>query len=492
LVVECALLAVVMATGAAWWPARTVARVPIVMALSDRPPQPKPSHRPALLAVVFLVVGVGCLALADQQNPLLIILGTLGTVLGILFVSPLAVMALGLAGSRAPVAVRLALRDLARYRARSAAALAAISLALGIPAAIIIAATAAQDSAATGNLSSRELLVRIGQPDNPVIPLRTGAELAAITAQVNRIAAQLSRPAVIPLDMAVDPTIEPEPASQDSQGGQPVAELGIPSGATAADDGAGADRSSGALRSVPLYVATPDLLAFLHLDPATISPTTDLLTTQHGVVEIPNITHPETVTNVVRIEGSAYTSEPNSVLTSSGLQRRHWGRLRVGWLLVADTPPTAAQLVSARHIAADAGVTVETRDRQRALGQIRAGATAAGALLALGVLAMTVSLIRIEAAGDLRTLSATGASSRVRRTITAATAGALALSGVVLGTLGAYAGLVAGYSGDTARLGHVPVRYLLAMGIGVPVAAVVAGWVFAGQQPPVISRHAIE
>jgi putative ABC transport system permease protein len=492
LVVECALLAIAMATAAAWWPARTVARVPIVIALSDWPPQPKPSHRPAVLALVFLVVGVGSLALANQENPLLIIIGTLGTVLGILFVSPLAIKVIGLAGSRAPIAPRLALRDLARYRARSAAALAAISLALGIPAAIIITATAAQDTEATGNLSNGEILVRIGQPDDPVIPLRTDAELAALTTQVNRIAAQLSRPKVIPLDMAVDPTIKPEPGFQDSQGGQPVAELGIPRGATAADDASGTDRFSGSLGSVPLYVATPEVLAFLRVDPAIISPTTDLLTTQHGQAEIPNITHPETLTNIVRIKGSGYTSEPNSVLTTGGLERRHWGRIRMGWLVESGKPLTSAQLVSTRHIAAGAGVTVETRNQQRSLGQIRAIAAAAGMLLALGVLAMTIGLIRIETAGDLRTLTATGASSRIRRTLTAATAGGLALTGAVLGTLGAYAGLLAGYSRDMGKLSHVPVLYLLVIAIGVPLAAAAAGWVLAGREPPVISRHAIE
>ena len=68
----------------------------------------------------------------------------------------------------------------------------------------------------------------------------------------------------------------------------------------------------------------------------------------------------------------------------------------------------------------------------------------AGALLALAILAMTVGLIRSESAGDLRILTATGATPRIRRTLTAATAGALALLGAVLGVAGAYvaAGLV--------------------------------------------------
>lgn len=131
LIVECVALTVVMATGAAWWPARTVARVPVVQALSDRPPHPRPSRRPALLAGVFLSAGAVCLVLARETNPPLIILGTLGIVLGILFVSPAVIRVIGAAGAAAPIAIRLAVRDLARYRARSAAGLAAISLALG-------------------------------------------------------------------------------------------------------------------------------------------------------------------------------------------------------------------------------------------------------------------------------------------------------------------------------------------------------------------------
>ncbi len=66
-------------------------------------------------------------------------------------------------------------------------------------------------------------------------------------------------------------------------------------------------------------------------------------------------------------------------------------------------------------------------------------------LLALGVLAMTVGLIRAEAAGDIRTLTATGATSTIRRAVTASTAGGLAVLGALLGTVGAYLGLSAGY-----------------------------------------------
>src|SRR5256885_11306977 len=53
--------------------------------------------------------------------------------------------------------------------------------------------------------------------------------------------------------------------------------------------------------------------------------------------------------------------------------------------------------------------------RSGSLAVLGREATAAGILLALGVLAMTVGLIRSETASDLRTLTAAGASSTTRR-----------------------------------------------------------------------------
>ena len=59
-------------------------------------------------------------------------------------------------------------------------------------------------------------------------------------------------------------------------------------------------------------------------------------------------------------------------------------------------------------------------------------------LVALGVLAMTVGLIRSETTSDLRTLTAAGASTWTRRWLVGATAGALGLLGGVLGVVGAH------------------------------------------------------
>jgi putative ABC transport system permease protein len=143
-------------------------------------------------------------------------------------------------------------------------------------------------------------------------------------------------------------------------------------------------------------------------------------------------------------------------------------------------------------MAVDAGLTIEARDEQPELATLRTGASIAGVLLALAILAMTVGLLRSEAAADLRTLSAAGATSHVRRTLTATTAGVLAAVAVVIGTMTAYAALLAGYWPDLDRLGNVPVAHLVAIAIALPVVASGASWLVAGREPPAIARQPIE
>jgi putative ABC transport system permease protein len=486
IVVAVIVLALVTAVGAAWWPARMIARVPITEALSSRPPRPRPARRSAWLGAVFFAVGAGCLALARQKTPPLLIAGMLGVALGILYVSPLAIRSLAVFGRSARIGVRLPLRDLARHQARSAAALAAISLALAIAFAIIVAASAAQHTASSGNLSSREILVRMGVPGDPVIPAHTPGELHALASQVDQIAATLPGATVIVLQMPFDPALKPVPPGPDgSPGGQPVAELDIP-----AQSGPGSQsaRQSGSYSAYSLYVATPALLRYLGVDPTAVRAMTDIVSAQTGVLTVQNVAQPQTITRVQRPSGPVYTSAPTSAMTLSAIRRLHWKQITAGWLLRSSQPLTSAQLAEARHVAALAGLTIETRDAQSSLGSVRLGAACAGILLALGVLALTVGLIRNEAATDLRNLLAAGGTARLRRMLTAATAGGLALLGVVLGLLSAYLGLVMAYSTDLGRLRQAPVLYLLTVAICVPATAFLGGWLLAGRPPRHIAR----
>jgi putative ABC transport system permease protein len=489
IVLAVVVLALVTAIGAAWWPARMVARVPVTEALSNRPPRPRPAHRSATFGAVLLVAGAGCLALSGQSKPPLLIAGMLGLALGILYLSPIAIRSLAALGRRGPLAMRLSLRDLARHQARSAAALAAMGLALGIAFALIVAVSAAQHPASSGNLSGQQILIRIGDPGDPVIPVHTPTELHALAARVDQIAATLRKPQVISLTMPVDPAVKPVPPAPDgSPGGQPVAELDIPQGAAASPG----PRQSGVFSAYPLYVATPQLLRYLGVDPGAVPAGTDMVSTRGGDLSIENVSAPQDTLKVKHLAGPAYSSAPTSAMTVSGIARRHWTQIAAGWLVRSSEPITSAQVVEARHVAALAGLTIVTRDNQRSLAAVRVGAAGAGVLLALGVLAMTVGLIRREAAGDLRILVAAGATGNVCRMLTAATAGGLALAGVVLGLGGAYLGLVAAYDTRLGTLSHVPVLYLLSVAVCAPAAAFLAGWLLAAGPPGGMARSVVD
>jgi putative ABC transport system permease protein len=475
------LLAVGTATGAAWWPARIVARTSIVLALSGRPPRPTPVHRSVALAGLLIAAGVVCLAVAGDvadetavywTNVLLTGAGTVATVVGVLFISPLAIRALAACAAPLPIAGRLALRDLARYQARSGAALAAISIVLGIPVAIIVTATAAEHTAEGGNLPDRQLVIRAADIGGPFIP--ASAELESLQARVDRLVATLDDPTVITLDVAVDPAVEPDPQLE---GQREAVSLG--------------EREGDGWRDLTLvYLATPELLEHHGLDLGAVDPDTEFITVEAGELRILS-TSPAAFTNVERIPPS-YTSLPGSFITPDALRRRGWEAAGSGrWLVETSRPMTGDQLATAREVAAGSGLTIESRDHQEGLPRLRSGATAVGVLLALGVLAMTVGLIRSEAAGDLRTLTATGATSTTRRALTAATAGALAILGVTLGTIGAYVALTAGYLSDLSTLGRVPIVHLLVLVIGTPIAAAVAGWLLAGREPPALARQPI-
>ncbi len=164
--------------------------------------------------------------------------------------------------------------------------------------------------------------------------------------------------------------------------------------------------------------------------------------------------------------------------------------MRAGWLVESSTPITQEQFAELRETAAAAGVTVEVRHDQANLATLRTVATTVGLLVALGVMAMTVGLIRSEATGDLRVLSAAGATSSNRRTLTAATAGGLALLGALLGIAGAYLALGAAHIRDLSALTPVPLFHLAGIGIGLPLVAAAAGWLLAGREPEGLARAA--
>jgi putative ABC transport system permease protein len=483
------LLALATAVVAAWWPARSAARIPIVAALSGRPPRPQPAHRFAALGSVLLATGLTLLAFADQKTPrpLLIISGIVATTLGVLLLAPLGIAGLAAFARRSPIAMRLALRDLARYQARSGAAVAAVTLAVGIAATIAISAAEAQAAAvpSVGNLPANQLIVRIaaGGPGGP-IPAQTTTQLEAVQAHVDDLAGALHAQPVA-LEEAVNPTSPDVPGLNNGQSGKEPASLVRVFRQP---------RGFGEEFVAPLYVATPALLEHYGIKPGQIDPAADVVSSRTDLAGLElgfgrDLTaHPKIQAVIL----PRYSSDPDTLITTQAVQRLGLQPIAAGWLIQTPRALTAAQINAARHAAAAAGLTIETKSAQKSLGQLRTWSIAVGLIVALGVLAMTVGLIRTETANDLRTLTATGASSTIRRNLTSATAGALALLGALLGTGGAYLALIAWHRSHLHYLGRVPFADLAVIIVGLPLAAVTAGWLLAGHEPSTIARQPLE
>jgi putative ABC transport system permease protein len=498
LITSAVLLALVAATAAAWWPGRAAARLPVMLALSGRPTKPRPARHSAIAAAALISIGVGSLALSGRDRPLLIVAGIVATILGTLLLGPPAIRIFSAVAGRVPIAPRLALRDLARYQARSGAALAAITLALGIAAAVVVTISAeeAKSAAEPPSLSDRQIRVYLGPSEaREVTPVDAPAQLGSLSDRVQQLASQLDRAAVTPLRQPY----EPGSRFPVVDGTQVFPTL---------DLARQVDKRSLFRPASHLYVATPAVLRYLGIDPATVAPGTDFLADPSVPTDelvIPSYTSREAlpVTNVQRIEtgehlfgssgprGSEDARTPPTFVTVDGLRRRDWKQVPAGWLVESSRPLTSDEIADARELAAQAGLTIEVRRQDSSLATAMAITTAAGAVLALAILAMTVGLIRSESAGDLRTLTATGATSGIRRTLTATTAGALALLGALVGIAGAYVVLAAMYYDDLGYLSDVPVVYLALAVVGVPLAAAAAGWLLAGREPPAIARPVI-
>ena len=502
-------LAVVATYFAASRPARSVTRIPVVAALSGRPAPPKQVHRSAVPGVILFVVAAALLSYSGKSanggGAPELVGGIVLLVVAIILLAPFCLVLLARSGRRAPIAIRLALRDLDRYRARSGSALAAISLGVFIAALVCILTAQRYGNVldyAGPNLASNQIIVYTpnggpggGGPGNGPGGQSTSGTASTPQAQAavaQNIAQALGSNTIIELDQA---------------------------GANLTHAAAGRSWSG------PIYVATPQLLQAFGIKASDVNPSADILTMRpglsgisdmqlnygngngpgggHGPQDVGSNSYPcpkgQCLANPVIQEVGALpsgTSAPNTVITEHAIHMLGLQTSASGWLIQTPHPPTAAQITNARRTAAAAGLTIETKSSTPSSAEILNYATAFGIALALGILAMSIGLIRSETARDLRTLTATGASSMTRRELTAATAFALALSGAVLGTVAAYVGAV-GYAWDNpldglSELSSVPTTQLLFILVGMPVIAAVVGWLMAGREPSAISRQPLE
>jgi putative ABC transport system permease protein len=505
-------LAVVAAFLAAVRPALATARVPIVAALAGRPPAPRPARRWAaptgagLLVAAFFLIGLASeqatstAAESGNKNILYLALavGLIVLCAGVVLAAPACLALLARAGRRAPIVVLLALRDLARYRSRSGAALGAISLSVLIAVIICVTAAARFGDALDyvgPNLAADQLIVYPQEaattPNASCLhepagcPTLTGTQLAAMASGARRIATSAGSRDIVQLE------------STDSALQRAV--------------------TSGRNWDGPVYVATPRLLRAYGITAAQVSPDSDVLTARPGLAGLTRMQlflgtdkpgppasntpcPPSSCLANPRIqEVSALpsgTSAPNTVITEHAVRQFHLTTTTAGWLIQTPHSLTAGQISAAQHAAAAADLTVETRNSIPSSAEILDAATVFGILLALAILAMSVGLLRSETASDLRMLTATGAGSTARRAITAATAGALALTGAVVGIVAGYIAAIgffrASQLDSLSSLTSIPVASLLLILIGMPIIAVTGGWLLAGREPNAIGRRPLE
>jgi putative ABC transport system permease protein len=502
------VLAVLAAFFAASRPARSIARTPIVAALSRRPVPPRQVHRSALPGLVLLVaafilfgLSAGSGAGAKGNMPELV-LGLIVLVMAVILLSPFCLATMARLGRRAPISVRLALRDLWRYRARSGSALAAVSI--GILIAVIISVASAARYAnvldyAGPNLAPDQLIVYTpngpygdGGPGNGPGGAVTASKLAPMAASARGIATALGSHDIVQLDSTSASLLH---------------------------------AATGRNWSGPIYVATPQLLRAFGIKASEVSPTADILTMRPGLSGISKmqLLYGKNAAGIPLVRGGRYvsfpcpessclanpviqevsalpsgTSAPNTVITEHAVRQLDLHAITAGWLIQAAQPLTAAQISSAQLTAAAAGMDVETHSSVPTSAEIINWATVFGIVLALAILAMSVGLIRSETASDLSTLAATGASGATRRNLTATTAGALAFTGAVLGTVGGYVGTIGWFRSNTfnggvgALLSSVPTVNLLIILVGMPLVAAAGGWLLAGREPSGMGHQPIE
>ena len=517
-VVAAMVLAVVAAFFAASRPARAITRVPIIAALSGRPAAPRQIHRSAIPGIAFLVGAFLLLGYTGSTNsgkgsggaPELV-LGIVLLIPGLILLAPFFLSFSARLVRRGPIATRLALSNLARYRARSGSALAAISV--GVLAAVIVmlAASARYGNVldyAGPNLASNELALHanVPPPAGTVVVGPTGKHIVKKGPSAATVATLFRQQ-----------TNHAEAIAK-GLGAQLIA-LETPNASLSATQG-------GRNWNGQIYVATPQLLQAFGIKASEINPNADVLSSRPGLSGVSNMTFTFGSNNdksftspgsgppsssrcnaatgcladpVIEEVGAlpTGTSAPNTVITEHAMKEFHIQANTTDWLVQGTQAFSASQISSAELAASTTQLSVESKNDEPTSFAVITWATVFGIVIALGVLGMSVGLIRSETASDLQTLAATGASSYTRRMLSAVTAGTLGFLGALLGTVGGYVALIGWLRGNSlnggiAALGNVPVADLLFILLGMPAFAALVAWLFAGREPTAMAHQPIE
>jgi len=526
-------LGAVVGVGAAWFPAHRAARLDVVAVLGGRRTEARLRRGVPIVGVVVFAAGAAAafVGAITSQWPLLLG-GVLAVDLGVVVASGGLLSAAGHLAPRLGVAGRLALRDAARQRDRSAPAVAAVLAAIaGMVAGVTfvdsmrardelrwrpysaegVVAVSIPAASSTGYDEERgrkatESAVRTTLPVTGIVPVLFTAPIPGrvpdgATFDLGR---QIAPDQQCPLftDRVLSDT-EIQVARQDPRcahmmgdvagqtiwtsehpnavlvdDGTIVAALGLPGSQDAVDAlraGKAVVNSEQTLwpdgtTRLQMGYSTPDAQAY-----------TDLGTASVPAVAVPQL-------------GPRYTLIlPPSALPKLGLTTQVVG-------LVAPTSRLATDAEQAAAVAAlgsDAHLYIE-RGAPSSPNLAVLTLVLAALLVGLAATGIAVALAAAESRADLATLGAVGASPRMRRRFAAAQAGVISVIGVGLG-IGA--GLVLGRAlmlAEKARYAPdnlvwpvvTPWSELGAIGIGLPLLAMLGAFLLTRSRLPMVRRIA--
>ncbi len=472
-IVAAAALGLAAALAGAWWPARSVARLPVLTALSGRRPTPAPATGGLLKGLLLVAIGVGLCLLGSARlggNPVVFLAGAVGVVLGAGLTSPWLLEQLGRTARFLPVGPRLAVRDAARFRTRNGPIVTAAMA--GLAASITV-------SAVVVSIDTREAgAYQPSLPDDVLL-----VQDAGIVGAADAVARSLGR--------AAAPLVRPVAA------------------VVAASEGSGPD-------GTPAYEWFDGAV----VDPATAAALAGPSAADHLAAGRAVALHPTDASHVeVRPEEGEQLGEP--IVTIAVAIPEPGTYLQGSWqlpqLLLPDLPTLADTLVRGpdawvEHVVAFDGPVDEVtyRTATRAAAEVSPDvsvaaergyrsnyrgfeliATWVGGLAGLAIVAVAIALAATESRPDLRTLSAVGAGRRTRRALAAGRA--LLLSGLG-GLLAVPVGLLPAASLLTTLVGRpplvVPWRAVLVVAVLVPLLATAAAVVASRREPGGLTRAA--
>lgn len=452
------LVGLLTAVAAAWLSARGAARTPVAAALTGRRPPRKSSGRLLAAGVVGAVVGLAVLLLvpvlatsSEVVTAVALMLGTALLMAGVGATSPwLAERLAAAVGQRMPVGARLALRDAARFRSRTAPVVMAMVAGLGLS----VAAGAVLDSISTSleesyrpRLAHDQLLV-----EGPAsVPL------------VQRLESRLPVRAAAPLRI-VQPSLS-------GSGPQPKV----------------------------VTIADPDLLEAVGAPPAATEALAagEVLVLQDADGPVgpgdPVAQAERIAPDGVRLVdvGLAPAAVPSVLLSAETLDRLgdQPGEGFTAWPVALDGQITVEERQEGQRLAATLGqqVSLEFETGPPAIegGAIQTVAVVGAGVLSLVIVGIGLALVAAETRRDEEVLATIGAAPGVRRGLAAARAGVLTLLGGVLavpaGLLPVWGLASAADVGASAGFA-VPWLTIAAVVLVVPAVAAAGAWLLTGSR----------